>query len=116
MVPGKPGVVLEMLSPKYYGAGRRPSCRGYLFQLLALVGWTSWHWLHKVKAPTLVMMGTDDPFLPLPNGHIVASGVRGAKLETIDSGHLFVLTRPDETARRIERFIGEHAEQELAAA
>jgi poly(3-hydroxyalkanoate) depolymerase len=83
MVPGQPGVLARLLSPKRYldpaylmqvggelyggilrlerdllkvhaGALRGPSRRGYLYQLLALWGWTSWHRLHRVQAPTLV--------------------------------------------------------------
>ena len=89
-------------------AMRGPSRRGYLYQLLAVMGWTSWHRLHRVKAPTLVLMGADDPIVPPINGRIVASRLRRATLETVDCGHLFALTRPQETARRVERFVAEH--------
>jgi poly(3-hydroxyoctanoate) depolymerase len=138
MVPGQPDVLLKLLSPRRYldpayllriggqlyggvlrwerdllhthvQAMRGPSRRGYLYQLLAVMGWTSWHRLHRVKAPTLVMMGADDPIVPPINGRIVASRLRRATLETVDCGHLFVLTRPDETARRVERFVAEHS-------
>jgi poly(3-hydroxyoctanoate) depolymerase len=87
---------------------RAPSHRGYLYQLLALWGWTSWHRLHRIQAPTLVLMGVDDPIVPPVNGRIIAARVRRARLETVDCGHLFVLTRPVETARRVERFIAAH--------
>jgi poly(3-hydroxyalkanoate) depolymerase len=145
MVPGPPGVLLKLLSPRRYfdpvyllqvggelyggalrlerdllhlhsRAMRRPSRRGYLYQLLAVWGWTSWHRLHRVQAPTLVLMGSDDAIVPPINGRIVASRLRGATLESVDCGHLFMLTRPGETARRVERFMAEHpvrcAEQE----
>jgi pimeloyl-ACP methyl ester carboxylesterase len=84
---------------------RGPSRRGYLYQLLAMCGWTSWHRLHRVQAPSLVLMGDDDPIVPPVNGRIVASRLRRATLERVDCGHLFVLTRPRETARRVERFM-----------
>lgn len=138
MVPGQAGVLLKMLSPRRYldpgyllqvggklyggrlrfehellrehaAAMSRPSYRGYLYQLLALWGWTSWHRLHCVKLPTLVLMGADDPIVPLVNGLIIASRLPHATLETVDCGHLFVLTRPRETARRVELFMAEHA-------
>ena len=137
MVPGQPGVLLKLLSPRRYfdpayllqvggelyggvlrlerdvlhlhsRAMRRPSRRGYLYQLLAVWGWTSWHRLHRVQAPTLVLMGSDDPIVPPINGRIVASRLHRATLESVDCGHLFVLTRPGETARRVERFMAEH--------
>jgi len=72
------------------------SGRGYLWQLLAAAGWTSIHWLHRVKQPTLVMMGRDDPIVPLVNGRILAGLIPHARLYTIDDGHLFLATRiPD---------------------
>ena len=71
--------------------------------------WTSWHRLHRVQAPTLVLMGADDPIVPPVNGRIVAARLKRVTLETVDCGHLFVLTRPRETARRVERFIADHA-------
>jgi poly(3-hydroxyalkanoate) depolymerase len=137
MVPGQPAVLMKLLSPRRYldptyllqiggqlyggilrlerellqvhaTAMRAPSHRGYLYQLLATWGWTSWHRLERVSAPTLVLMGADDPIVPPVNGRILASRLRRARLETVDCGHLFVMTRPDETARRIERFMADH--------
>jgi poly(3-hydroxyalkanoate) depolymerase len=138
MVPGRPRVLLQLLSPRRYldpthllriggqlyggilrferdllevhaRAMRGPSQRGYLYQLLAIWGWTSWHRLDRVQAPTLVLMGADDPIVPPVNGRIVAARLKRVTLETVDCGHLFVLTRPQETARRVERFISDHA-------
>jgi poly(3-hydroxyalkanoate) depolymerase len=137
MVPGQPGVLAKMLSPrryldpaylmqvggKLYGGilrlerdllqvhadtARSPSRRGYLYQLLALWGWTSWHRLHRVQAPTLVLMGADDPIVPPINGRIVAARLKRATVEIVACGHMFVLTRPAETAHRVERFMAEH--------
>ena len=102
MVPGSPAVLLRLLSPrryldpsylmrvggKLYGgllrterevlrihshALRGPSQRGYFYQLLATVGWTSWHRLHRVTVPALVLMGRDDPIVPPVNGRILAA-------------------------------------------
>ena len=58
--------------------------------------------------PTLVLMAADDPIVPPINGHLVASRLSRATLETVTGGHLFMLTRPGETARRIEGFIAAH--------
>jgi pimeloyl-ACP methyl ester carboxylesterase len=80
----------------------------YLYRLFAMWGWTSWHRLHRIEAPTLVPMGVDDPIVPPVNGRIIAARVRPTRLEAVDCGHLFVLTRPFETARRVERFIAAH--------
>jgi poly(3-hydroxyalkanoate) depolymerase len=136
MVPGQLGVLLRLLSPRRYldpaylmeiggrlygGALRTerellqvhaqamqgPSRLGYLYQLLAIVGWTSWHRLHRIEVPTLVLMGADDPIVPPVNGRILAARLPDANVETIDCGHLFVLTRPREIARRVEQFLAE---------
>ena len=79
--------------------------RGYLYQLLAGVGWTSWLWLPRMRLPVLIMMGADDPIVPLVNGRILAGRLPDARLEVVDCGHLFILTHPEHTAATIERFL-----------
>ncbi len=88
---------------------RTGSSCGYLFQLLAGVGWTSWLWLPQLKLPVLIMMGTDDPIVPVANGRILASRLPDARIELVDCGHLFILTHPQETAKTIENFLFEAA-------
>jgi pimeloyl-ACP methyl ester carboxylesterase len=39
--------------------------------------------LKKIKAPTLVIHGTDDPVLPYPNGVALAREIPGARLLTL---------------------------------
>jgi poly(3-hydroxyalkanoate) depolymerase len=80
---------------------------GYLYQLLALAGWTSLPWLHTLNQPTLVLMGNDDPIVPLINGKILTRLIRGARLQIMQDGHLFFVTKPQETALVVERFIAE---------
>ena len=58
---------------------------------------------------TLVLTGARDPIVPPVNGRIIAAGLPQATLETVDCGHLFVLTRAAQTARRVERFMDQHA-------
>ncbi len=82
-----------------------PRGPGYLYQLLAAVGWTSFHWLRSLKMPTLVMMGTDDPIMPVVNGRLLAAMIPNAHLFTIDDGHLFLLTRAGECAQIIASFV-----------
>jgi pimeloyl-ACP methyl ester carboxylesterase len=81
---------------------------------LAGVGWTSWLWLPQIKVPVLIMMGADDPIVPLVNGRILASRLPDVRLEVVDCGHLFILTHPEETAGTIERFLFEASTKELA--
>ncbi len=80
---------------------------GYLYQLLALAGWTSLLWLHSLKQPTLVVMGKDDPIVPLLNGRILAGLIPNSRFHVMDCGHLFVVTMPKETAEVFQKFLGE---------
>jgi len=80
---------------------------GYLYQLLAMTGWTSLPWLWSLRQPTLVLTGRDDPLVPVINGRILAQLIPNAKLRLIDDGHLFMVTRPKETAALIEAFLAE---------
>ena len=136
MVPGKPSVLLKMASPRryldpnylntiaaeIYGGNFRldsslarahaenmkgASNLGYIYQLLALAGWTSVFWLHTLKQPTLVVMGHDDPIVPLVNGRILARMIPDARLKVMNCGHLFIVTLPDETAAIFRQFIAE---------
>jgi poly(3-hydroxyalkanoate) depolymerase len=136
MVPGKLSVLSKMASPRrymdpgylrsiaaeVYGGNFRldpsfvnahaenmkgASNLGYLYQLLAVVGWTSVFWLHTLKQPALVVMGNDDPIVPLVNGRILARMIPDARLEIMNCGHLFAVTMPHETAAIFRHFLGE---------
>jgi poly(3-hydroxyalkanoate) depolymerase len=84
-----------------------PSGKGYLWQLLATVGWTSILWLHRINQPTLVLMGNDDPIVPVVNGHILTSLIPNSRLLTIDDGHLFLISRCDDIAWIVRDFLRE---------
>ncbi|MFZ2290324.1 MAG: poly(3-hydroxyalkanoate) depolymerase [Halopseudomonas yangmingensis] len=136
MVPGKPKVLLKMASPRryiqpshgvriapdIYGGGfrrdpdlarahaakvRSSGKLGYYWQLFAGLGWTSIHWLHRIKQPTLVLAGDDDPIIPLVNMRMLAWRIPNSELHIIDDGHLFLVTRADTVAPIIMRFIAE---------
>jgi hypothetical protein len=80
---------------------------GYLYQLLAMSGWTSLPWLWSLPQPTLVLMGRDDPLVPPTNGRILAGLIPNAEFRMIEDGHLFIVTRPAETAAVIEAFLAD---------
>jgi pimeloyl-ACP methyl ester carboxylesterase len=52
-------------------------------------------------------MGRNDPLVPPVNGRILARLIPNARLQMIDDGHLFMVTRPIETAMTIEAFLGD---------
>ena len=86
---------------------RPPSVRGYLWQLMAIWGWSSLPWLHLVDRPTLVLSADDDPIAPLVNAKMIASRLPGARLHVVaGGGHLFIMTHVAEIAPLVERFLG----------
>ncbi|MGA2127757.1 MAG: poly(3-hydroxyalkanoate) depolymerase [Xanthobacteraceae bacterium] len=84
---------------------------GYFYQLLAMAGWTSLPWLWSLPQPTLVLMGSDDPLVSPINGQILARLIPNAELCMIDDGHLFMVTRPAETASLIEAFLADETKR-----
>ncbi len=134
MIPGNPKVLSKMTNIKRYtdkgymrsiaseiyggdfrtdpslinehAEGMRPASNaGYVLQLLAMIGWTSAHWLWSLKQPTLIMSGTDDPLIPVANANFLAKLIPDSQLELVDNGHLFLVTRPKESAKTIEAFL-----------
>jgi poly(3-hydroxyalkanoate) depolymerase len=139
MVPGDLTAVLKMLSParfldpeymtriapKIYGGLMRSqveciechidntlACdsRGYLYQVLSTLGWTSFHWLHRLRQPTLILTGDDDPLVPSINGNLMACRMPNATARTVKGGHMFLITQPQESAAMIEDFLRQEGE------
>ncbi|HZT54915.1 MAG TPA: alpha/beta fold hydrolase, partial [Burkholderiaceae bacterium] len=138
MVPGKLSVLSKMASPRRYtdadymaeiggelygGALRHrpellrehahhmraPRGRGYYYQQLAMLGWTSVFGLPLLRQPTLVIAGSDDPIVPLVNAKILAALIPKAKLHVVDDGHLFLVSRTDEIAELVRGFLAAKA-------
>jgi pimeloyl-ACP methyl ester carboxylesterase len=64
--------------------------------------------LHRITAPTLVVMGSDDKLVPPPYGAEVTSRVPNSRVEVIqDSGHLPMLEQPEEVARVVSEFLSD---------
>ena len=121
MVPGRPKALSKMITPQRYlsplymqraagdiygGETRRdpkiiaghtarvipPTVMGYIYQLLAGAGWTSVLWLHKLKQPTLIMAGSDDPLVPPVNARLLSLLIPSNRLFMVQGGgHLFML-------------------------
>src|SRR5277367_3006537 len=101
MVPASPSVLLRMISPRrhrdpdysariageLYGGSAREDpivardllhattrlgpAWGYYYQLLATAGWTSLPFLPRLRPPTLILAGDDDPIIPVANARIM---------------------------------------------
>lgn len=94
-----------------------PSPRGYMYQLLAMLGWTSAPALPFLKKDTLIMMGDDDQIVPLINGKMLNSLIPNSELVTIaGGGHLFLLSHKDESVTAIRDHLDAHDDGELSQA
>jgi poly(3-hydroxyalkanoate) depolymerase len=83
-----------------------PDVLGYLFQIYAASGWTSAHYLRRLKQPTLVLAGDDDRAIPLGNAKLLATLIPNARLRVIhDGGHAFLLDEPESVIEDIESFL-----------
>ena len=135
MVPGHPLVLLRMLSPlrhqdsghaariagELYGgrvredpalardvlhatAPRGPA-RGYYYQLLSGIGWTSLPRLRRLQAPTLILAGDDDPIIPLVNARIMYRLIPNSTLHVYSGGHLELAADAGRIASVVEAFL-----------
>jgi len=69
-----------------------PSPRGYIWQMVSLMGWTSLPHLSRIRQPTLVIAGGDDPLAPPVNAMLLAHAIPGARLlVAAGEGHLMVI-------------------------
>lgn len=130
--PPRPAVLREMISPRrfedpqharaiagrvYGGRARtdpdaicalqRPAVdrRGYLYQQLALLGWTSLLFAPLIRQPTLILTGDDDPIIRPVNGTILRQLIPNAELHVFHDGHLGLLTSSEVLVPRIEEFL-----------
>ena len=86
---------------------RPPTVWGYASQLVAGAGWTSWPWLSRIGAPTLVLAGDRDPIVPPRNARLLARRIPAAQLELVPgAGHLLLLDQPHHCAAIIADFLG----------
>jgi poly(3-hydroxyoctanoate) depolymerase len=136
MLPGRPSVLwmlasrrrytdpayMASVAPHLYGGRVRAQpelavtfaqsawsggARGYYAQLFAGAGWTSIHWLWRLRQPTLIMSGRDDPIVPWINGWIMAQLIRNSRLHIFDDGHLGLMTSAPELAPIVRSFLVE---------
>jgi poly(3-hydroxyalkanoate) depolymerase len=131
MVPARLSVLAKMLTPRRYNdrnyrhdAGaeiyvgesqadvdevfsraRPVAPRGYLYQLMALMSWTSFPVLPFIVAPTLVLNGRLDPVIPVVNAHIMGALLPQSTVHLHEGGHVGILTRPHDLGPVLEDFL-----------
>ncbi len=147
MVPGNPAAFTKMANPRRYidadymnehfatlyggldkdgtahqkdshiGRLKPPSPRGYVYQLLCMIGWTSAPALPFLSKETLIMMGDDDQIVLPVNGKMLASLIPNSELHMVEGGgHLFLLTHADESIAKLRAFLDAPEGEALKAA
>lgn len=142
MIPGRPASLLKMADARRYtdpefmrqnfatlygdmadgAAGTHvdnlmpPDPKGYIYQMLCFAGWSSLPFIRFLRMPALVLMGEDDAIVPVANGHILNFGLPNGRLEVMpDAGHLFIVTKMEETREIISNFLNEDIHAAKAA-
>jgi poly(3-hydroxyalkanoate) depolymerase len=135
MVPARPTVLLHMLTPRrhrdaayaariaghVYGGSARTDptvardllhattrlgpVRGYFYQLISTAGWTSLPRLARLRPPTLILAGDDDPIIPLANARIMHRLIPRSELHVYAGGHLELAARAERIAPVVEAFL-----------
>jgi poly(3-hydroxyalkanoate) depolymerase len=100
----------ELVDELFAGGSGAVSRQGYLYQLLGGIGWTSLPLLPLLRQPTLVLAGDDDPIVPLANAYLMTRLLPRSRLHIYHDGHLGLITRADELAPVIARFLREDSE------
>ena len=79
--------------------------RGYYYQLLSSLGWTSLPRLPKLRPPTLILAGDDDPIIPLVNARIMHRLIPRSQLHVYHGGHLELAADAERLASAVEAFL-----------
>lgn len=88
--------------------------KGYRFQQLGVMGWTSARWLRTVTAPTLVLLGRDDPVIRVPTGRLLAAMIPHAQLEILPgAGHMLLFDDTRRSAPIVDIFLSAEDEELL---
>ena len=61
--------------------------------------------IHKIKIPTLVMVGEKDNLLPVSESEKIAQRLGGKLVVVPNSGHVFTVENPEFVNREIEKFL-----------
>jgi len=79
--------------------------RGYYYQLISGIGWTSLPRLPRLRQPTLILAGDDDPIIPLVNARIMHRLIPRSELHIYHGGHLELVADAGRIAPVVEEFL-----------
>lgn len=84
-------------------AANAPTKRGLQAQLFALIGWSAYLDLPRLRCPTLILHGLQDALIPPANGRLLASRIPGSTLvEYPDASHWLTT---DQNARCVDALL-----------
>jgi pimeloyl-ACP methyl ester carboxylesterase len=72
---------------------------------MAGLGWTSLPLLPRLRPPTLILAGNDDPIIPLVNARIMHRLIPGSQLHIYHGGHLELAADAERLAPAVEAFL-----------
>ena len=84
---------------------RPPTRRGYYWQLLSPLGWSSLPFLWLFSQPTLVICGDNDLAIPILNARVLAKLIPNGRLEILPGGHLVAFEHPAQVATSVVTFL-----------
>jgi poly(3-hydroxyalkanoate) depolymerase len=79
--------------------------RGYYYQLISSIGWTSLPRLPMLRQPTLILAGDDDPIIPLVNARIMHRLIPRSELHIYRGGHLELVADAERIAPVVDAFL-----------
>lgn len=86
-----------------------PEPLAYVHQAAAVAAHDAYERLNRIAAPTLVVHGEEDVFVPPANGLVLAERIPGAELETwAAAGHMYPIDEP-RADQAIARFLARHS-------
>jgi len=78
-------------------------------QAMAVIGFNAYDRLQEIRAPTLILTGTDDKIVPAENSRVLARRIPGAALvEFPGAGHGFLVEKAHETNAAVLEFLRAH--------
>ena len=93
---------------EYVAPLRRPGAIGVLRALLLTADGLGFPGVvRQVRAPTLIVWGRYDAWIPVRDASRFASDMPGARVALVEAGHMPQEERPAETAALIEAFLAE---------
>lgn len=87
-------------------SGHAPTVTGYAYQLWAMTMFTSLPWLSRIECPTLIMVGDDDPLVPISNALMMSARMPCARVfVTRGEGHFQLLDEDSAALPAIRQFL-----------